>query len=172
MHRDFDSHRLSPSPEFDHIDHDFEFKGVSDFGYDAYEGHMGYENAMNTRTFPKIKPHKYDPQAMAKELEKARSLGNMPQKEKEIPMHKESHRRQQKSFDLVKDDGKFVEQQAASAPAHKDHKLMIDDEDEHKEPTVKAASAKDEKKGKDLKPSIPRKTAKKVIKPHVTDLPE
>ena len=93
MHRDFDSHRFTREPQFDHMDRDFDFRGVPDFGYDTYEGHAGYENAMTTRTFPKLKPHKYDPDAMAKELEKARSLGNMPQKEEEIPLHKDSHRR-------------------------------------------------------------------------------
>ncbi len=100
---------------------------------------------------------------MAKELEKARSLGNMPQKEEEVPLHKDSHRRQQKSFDLVKEDGQFVEKQAAKAPAHRDHKSVIDHEDAPKEPTVKATATKDEKKGKHLKPLVPKTPAKKVI---------
>ena len=48
---------------------------------------------------------------------------------------------------------------------------MLDDEDEHKEIAQKKVieTPKDEKKGKDLTPKIPKgKKAKK----HVTDLPE
>lgn len=67
---------------------DFEFRHVPD-----YESHYGYENAMSTRTFPKVKTYKYDPAAMAKELEKARSLGNKPEEKPSAAERTREHRR-------------------------------------------------------------------------------
>jgi len=55
------------------------------------------------KDFPTIKPMKYDPAALAKKLEKARDLGNLPPEEDEIPLHRSGHRYQQKSFDEVGD---------------------------------------------------------------------
>jgi hypothetical protein len=117
----FDHHRVmhEPHQRFHHTDHherthhspheyadefyhspdlQYDFHGVPDYHeFDAHEGagtlYGGYENAMSTRTFPKQKLVKYDPDAMARELEKARKLGNMPKKEEEVPLHKDTHRR-------------------------------------------------------------------------------
>ena len=58
---------------------------------DAYES-----NEMSTRTFPGIKPQKYDPEAMARALEKARAEGKKDakaeEKEEEFDYHKVVHR--------------------------------------------------------------------------------
>jgi len=58
---------------------------------------------MNTRTFPRMKPIAYDPDKMARELERARELGNLPPKEdspEEEEPRVEHHRFQAHSFDL------------------------------------------------------------------------
>ena len=56
---------------------------------------LDVDNEMSTRTFPEIKPQKYDPEAMAKALAKAKAEGKKaasPEDDEEYDYHKEVHR--------------------------------------------------------------------------------
>ena len=73
--------------------------------YVLLESHLA-ENAMSTRSFPTLKPQKYDPQAMATALEKAKAEGKkVKQAEEEEDYHKVMHRHQTQSFEIHKDLG-------------------------------------------------------------------
>jgi len=60
---------------------------------------------MSMRAFPTIKTIKYDPDAMATRLAKARELGNMPpiEGEEDRTADLKHHRRQTHSFDMRKE---------------------------------------------------------------------
>lgn len=59
--------------------------------YLVLESHLADSNGMSTRTFPKLKPQKYDPEALARSLAKAKAEGakkGKDQNEEEYDYHK------------------------------------------------------------------------------------
>jgi len=73
--------------------------------YMVLESHLADSNEMSTRTFPKLKPQKYDPEALARSLAKAKAEGvkqgkDQDKKEEEYDYHKQVHRHQTHSFNI------------------------------------------------------------------------
>ena len=67
---------------------------------------------MSTRTFPGIKPQKYDPEAMAKALAKAKAegkTGSKAEEEEDYDYHKVVHRHQTRTFEIHQDGDKAAD---------------------------------------------------------------
>ena len=142
-------HHEKEELEYDLFDHSISRPLYATATYGDEDVDYYRANAMNTRTFPKVKMEKYDPIKMAQSLAEARKHGAT--EEKEVPLHRQEHKHQTHSF--------YVD-------SHPDPLEEPSEKDAASEPTTTGLKEpSEEPKSMDLKPKEP-----KNIK-HVVDLP-
>ena len=127
-------------------------------------------NDMSTRTFPKMKPIEYDPAKMAKEIARARQLGNLPPKEGDEnaeEVHQERHRVQAHSFDLRKEQEE-VQQAAERSKDVKEAKKVKRQKEKKSKPAPKPD--KREKKSKPIPALSPEKAREAHQEPRRDDM--